>query len=542
MKNRRILTIMALVVVLLGVALLAVPHFLDADTYRGRVEAALSESLGRPVQLGHLDFSLFSGSLLADGLTIGDDPAFSKDAFLTAKDVKIGVETGPLVFHRELHVTGLTIDEPGITLLRKGDGTWNYSTLGGKRKPAASDNPMPNLTVGKLDIQGGTITVGTLPAQGQPRVYSEVNVSALSFSFLKAFSFTVSAKLPAGGSLDVSGTAGPIDEKDASLTPLTSQVSLKHADLVGAGLVDAAQGIAGVADLDAKIVSSGQTAQVDGKLHLTEVKLVKNGSPSPEAVDVDFSVAQNLQSLSGKIASATVRVGKAAVDLAGDYATKGTVTTVQVKATGQGMPIDDLVAFLPSLGVQLPAGSRLKGGALTVALQVSGPTAALVISGPVRVANTQLAGFNLGQKLASVEALTGAKTGSDTTIQALSTDLHYGPDGTRTDNLQAVVTGLGSATGNGSVSPGGALNYHLVVKLDGGGTGTLAQPLSLLTGALGTTVGSTVKNGIPVTIAGTTSNPTFTPDMGKMVSGAIPGKSQAPASLGKALGGLFRKP
>jgi AsmA protein len=498
--------------------------------------------------LGHLGFSLFSGSLVADGLSIGDDAAFSSQPFLTAKTIHIGVETGPLLFHRELHVTGLTIDGPVIALLRKQDGTWNYSSLGGKRTAhaAESNTLMPNLTVGHLDIEDGTLTLGTLPAQGQPRMYSNVKISAQNFSLVGAFPYTVSAKLPAGGSLDASGTAGPIDRRDASLTPLTAQLSLKHADLVGAGLVDAGQGIAGVADLDAKIASNGQSAQADGTLHLTQVKLAKNGSPSSQPLDVDFSVEQNLQTLSGKIARANVRVGKAAVAVTGDYTTRGNIPTVQMKANGQGIPIDDLVAFLPSLGVQLPAGSRLRGGSLAMSLTVSGPTTAPVISGPVRVANTQLAGFNLGQKLASVQALTGAWTGSDTTIQELSTDLHYGPDGTRTDNLRVVVEGLGSASGGESIRPGGALNYRLVVKLGGGG-GTAAQPLSLLagalgTGVLGTAVGTTMKNGIAVTITGTTSNPTFTPDMGKMVSGAIPGKSQAPASLGKTLSGLFHHP
>ena len=48
----------------------------------GRIEKALSDSLGRPVQLGHLSFSLFSGSLVADNVAIADDPAFGSTPFL----------------------------------------------------------------------------------------------------------------------------------------------------------------------------------------------------------------------------------------------------------------------------------------------------------------------------------------------------------------------------------------------------------------------------------------------------------------------------
>ena len=536
----------AAVAAALLVGFLIVQHFLDADTYRGRIEATLSDSLGRPVQLGHLSFSLFTGSLVAEAPSIADDPAFSTQPFVTAEDVHIGVQTGALLLHRELHITGFTINKPKITLVRATNGTWNYSSIGseGKRKaPTAETNSlMPNLTVGKIEIKNGTVTVQSLPQLGSPHVYSNLDASAQNFSFAGTFPFTISGKLPAGGSLEVSGNAGPVNSHDASLTPINAQISLKHADLVASGLVAPEQGISGVADVDAKIVSNGQTAQASGKLHATQLKLAKNGSPSPQPVDLQFSLDQNLQSLSGKIDSATLQIGKATVSINGTYQTSGNATTLQVQANGQNMPIDELVAFLPSLGVQLPSGARLQGGTLTTTLSISGPTTAPVLSGPIRIANAQLAGFDLGQKLGSIQALTGAKTGSTTTIQALSTNLRYGPDGTRTDNLNAVVAGLGSASGSGSISPGGTLNYQLLVKLSAGGVGGIAtQAMSMLPGVFGAAVSQSTKDGIPVTIGGTTSNPTFVPDFSRMAGGALKKQASPSNALGKALGGLLHR-
>lgn len=541
---KRIWVILAGVVVLLLIGFFVVQHLLDADTYRGKIEQTLSDSLGRQVTLGHLDVSLFSGDLVATSASIADDPAFSQQPFLTAKDVKIGVEVGPLIFHHEVHVTGFTVDEPKIALIRAENGSWNYSSLGseGKRKtPTAQTNDLiPNLTVGKVEIKNGTLTLGSQPATGQPRVYDDLNVSVQNFAFAKAFPFSVNGKLPGGGSLSMTGTAGPISQQDASLTPVTAQVSLQHADLVAAGMAQPSQGISGVADLDTKIVSNGQTAQADGKLHLTQLKLAKNGTPSTQPVDLQFSVNQDLKSLSGKINSANLQVGKAALAITGTYQTQGNATTTQISVNGQNMPIDQLVAFLPSLGVQLPSGSRLQSGSLTMTLNVSGPTTAPVISGPVRIANAQLAGFDLGQKLSSLQALTGAKTGSTTTIEALSTDLRYSPAGTQTNNLAAVVSGLGSASGSGSISPAGALNYRLLVKLGSSGIGAIAtQAMSLLPGAFGSAISSSTKNGIPLVITGTTANPAFSVDMGKMVGGQVPSSSQTQSPLGKALGSLF---
>lgn len=545
MKSKRIWVVMGVVVAVILIGLLAVEHFLDADTYRGRIESALTSALGRQVTLGHLSFSIFSGSLVASSPSIADDPAFSRQPFLTASDIKIGVKTWDLVFDHQLHITGITVDQPAITLLRRTDGVWNYSSLGGKSQPSAAGSAgsslLPNLTVSRLDIKNGTLSVGTLPAQGQPHVYEDVNVTASDFSFASSFPFSVSCNLPGGGSMKVAGNAGPLDQQDASLTPFTAQVTLENADLAQEFL-GPSQGIAGVADLDASIRSQSGSAEASGKLHVTKLKLAKNGTPSDQPVDLNFSVQQNLRSNAGTISKGNLQIGQAAAAITGTYQSRGNTTSVNVNVNGQSMPIDSLVAFLPSLGVQLPPGSQLQGGTLAMTLNVAGPVATPVISGPVRINNTKLAGFNLGHKLAAISALGGANTGSDTVIQVLSTDLHYGSDGTQTNNLTAVVEGLGAATGQGSISPDDALNYHLKIKLASTGVGGIAtQAMSLLPGALGSSVSQQMKNGIPVAITGTTSKPVFTPEMGQMFgnSGQQKHLAQPTNPLGKVLGGLL---
>jgi AsmA protein len=78
------------------------------------------------------------------------------------------------------------------------------------------------------------------------------------------------------------------------------------------------------------------------------------------------------------------------------------------------------------------------------------------------------------------------------------------------------------------------------VKLGSTGAGGIAnQALSMLPGALGSVAGSATRNGIPLTITGTTSNPVFTPDVGKMFGGAAQKNNPQSKPLGKVLGGLF---
>jgi AsmA protein len=548
MKSKRIWIVLAAVVCILLIGALAIDHFLNADTYRGRIEAALSQSLNRNVTLGHLSFSIFSGSLEASSLAIADDPSFSSQPFLTAKDIRIGVQIWPLITTHQLHITGITIDQPSITLLSRANGTWNYSSLGSSSpasSSASSNNILPNLTVSQLAIKDGTITVGTQPATAPPHVYDHVNVTASHFSFASAFPFTVSAGLPGGGSMKVNGNAGPINQGNAAATPFAAKVTLKNADLAKE-LLSSNQSIAGTANLDANITSNGRTATVNGSLTADNLKLAQGGTPSSQPVHLNFTVEQYLQSLSGTIQKANLTVGQAAMAIQGTYHTQGPTTALNLNASGNSMPIDSLVAFLPSLGVQLPPGSKLQGGTLTTNLNITGSAANPVIAGPVNISNTRLAGFNLGQKLSAIRALSGASTGSDTTIQTLSTDLHYGPAGTQTSNLNATVTGLGTATGNGSISPSNQLNYQLTIKLATTGVGGLAQrAASMLPGAFGSSIGQSMKNGIPVAIRGTTSHPEFIPNLGKIFNSnnqqqtTTQTQQQKQNPLKKALGNIF---
>ena len=199
------------------------------------------------------------------------------------------------------------------------------------------------------------------------------------------------------------------------------------------------------------------------------------------------------------------------------------------------MPVDDLEAMLPALGVVLPSGSSLKGGTLSTDLGIAGSAEKPIITGPIRLAQTRLAGFNLGSKLSAISALSGAQTGSDTSIQNLSTDARVAPDGTRTENINLTIPALGTLTGSGTISPGGALNYHMTANLSGGAVTGLSQLAGL--GGKG--------GSIPFFIQGTTSDPKFVPDVqgmvGSQMKSGLQTKNPNANSAIDALSGLFGK-
>lgn len=697
LPRRTLLIALGSILALIILVVLCIPLFLNADSFRTKIESALTGSLGRKVTLGKLDLSVFSGSLVAENATLADDPAFGTQPFLQASRLKIGIEMLPLIFGRQIHITSFDLDSPKINLLRAANGTWNYSSIGKAQQNSSankdSSDIIPNLTVGRVSVTNGQMTVGIEPAPGSPatprRTYDQLNLEAKHFSFQKSFPFTASAHLPADGTVSISGNAGPINSRDASLTPFSAHLVVKHLDPLAAGFVDNATGItglinaidvqatwngqqlhvanllidtpkltivrantpkttspsapnsnnmfstliadhlqikdgtititthgqatpavyhqlnaevtnispttsspfkltaqipgggslssdgsfgpinqanaeatplnahatlnhldlassgvvapdagiAGLANVDLKALSDGKTLSANISANIQGLRVAKNGSPSPKPVDVQLSVVQDVQALTGKLQKAVITIGHAVINVAGTYQTSGPTTAINLKVTSQSVPIDELEAFLPSVGVHLPSGSRLQGGTLTTSLNVTGSTAAPIISGPVRLDNTNLAGFDLGSKLSAVTALTGAKTGSATAIKSLSTNVAINGGNVRTDNLSLVVPALGTATGAGTISAAGALNYNVILKLTGlvgggssggstsGAGGITGQLMGMIPsggagGAISGLATSALRNGIPVAIGGTTSNPTFAPNMAGLVGGA----------------------
>ncbi|WP_260705590.1 DUF748 domain-containing protein [Edaphobacter flagellatus] len=725
-RYRTLLLALGGVVALVVVAGLAVPLFLNADSFRERIEQEISSSLGRKATLGKLDLSVFSGSLVAENASLSDDPAFSSEPFLTAKKVKIGVELLPLLLSKKVSITGFAIDEPKINLIRHADGMWNYSTIGGAHaaKPAGSSSATPDVSIAKITVTNGQLTVNTEAAAGAAatpkRTYDQLNIEAKNFTFEKQFPYNVSAHLPGDGTVSIAGNVGPINQKDASLTPFSAKLSVKHLDPTAAGFADAASGLSGtidaidgtatwngqqlhvvdlvvdtpkltltdngkpkaaapakapdssdmmstfsadhlqvkngqltltapgrknpavyqqlnaeitgltptssapfkltaqipgggsvtadgtagplnqtnamatplnahavlnhvdlaasgvvapdagikgLANLDVKALSDGKNLNANVSTNIQGLQLAANGSPSAKPVDVQIAVAQDMQTQAGQVQKAVITIGRAVVNIGGTYQLSGSTTTLNLQVNGQALPVDELQEFLPSVGVHLPTGSRLQGGTLTMNLNVAGSSAEPVISGPIRLENTNLAGFDLGSKLQAVTALTGAKTGSTTAIRSLSTNIRVQGGNVRTDNLVLDMPALGTATGAGTVAASGALNYNVVLKLTGllgsgkggaaAGAGGIAGALMGMipgggaAGSVGGIAAGALRNGIPVAIGGTTSNPTFTPNMaGALSSGASaftggsknPVSKQSPTnSLTNALGGLLNK-
>jgi AsmA protein len=568
---KRALKWVGIIVLILIVVVLVLPFLINVNAFRPRIESELTNALGRKVTVGNLSLSLWSGSLAADNIAIADDPAFGSAPFVKAEALNVGVNMIPLIFSKTLEVRDITLTRPQVALLRTPAGKWNFSTIGNSSsgsaepsnsspqpsqsnqpsQPAPSSNqkapaqsaqqsgsaPSPenksaseqsleqNLSVGQLNIRNGQISMADTNAPGKARVYKNVDVSVKNFSFTSQFPFTLSGELPGGGNMKLDGTAGPINRSDASLTPLQAKVSVNQLDLAKSGFIDPSSGFSGLVNFAGTLESDGNQARSMGDATADKLKLSPKGTPAQRPVALKYATTYSLQKGSGQLTQGDVSVGKASAKLSGSYDLHGPTAVLHMKLNADSMPVDDLQTLLPALGVTLPSGSSLQGGTLSADFTVDGPVDKMVITGPVKLANTKLAGFDMGSKLAAISALSGAKTGPDTSIQNFSSDVRYSPAGVQTQNINLILPALGTVTGSGTVSPQNALDYKMTASL----SGSVVSGVSQMAGLSGKGA------SIPFFIQGTAADPKFIPDVKGIVGNQL--KNQLGQRLGSQVPG-----
>ena len=556
MNTKKTLIIVGAIVALLLIVILMLPSLIDANRFKPEIQTKLGTALGRNVQIGNIKLSIFSGGVVVDDVAISDDPAFSSSQFLAAKELTVGVHLIPLIFSKQLEVESVTVKDPQVTLLRNSAGVWNYSSMGGASKsgakPSSSASSSGALSIGKIEITNGKISVGTVGSRAKPLVYQDVNLTVTDLSYTSQFPFKLSAKDPSNGAVKVEGKAGPIDQTDASLTPLNATIDVQHLDLAASGgFLSPSSGIAGLVDFNGSLTSDGKQMSSKGTVKTTKLKLSAAGSPSTVPVNVDYDADYQLKPQSGVLKQGDIHVGKALARLTGAFNVAGETASVGMKLNGQAMPVPDLEGVLPAVGVTLPSGAALKTGSLDANLAINGPVDKLVITGPINLTNGTLAGFSLSSKLGALGSFTGLGGGnksSDTVIQSLTATVRVEPAGTHAQNLNLVVQSIGTITGDANVDAAGKLDCKMVAHL-ADAMGGVTQIASLPSGGGGK---GNSGGGIPFRITGTTSNPIFVPDVAGMAGDIAKGGAASMLNGGKgatgaaggaagALGGLLGK-
>jgi AsmA protein len=508
---------------------MALPFLIDANQFRPRLEAALTQALARDVKLGDLKLSIFSGGVAAADLSIADDPAFSKTSFIQAKSLKVVVELEPLLFSKKLNVTGIEIENPEIDLIQSDSGTWNFASLGAKSSPPAattSSSSVQDLTVKLVKITNGTLSI-KMAGEAQPKVLDKLSIEVRDFAPDVSFPVSLSADIQGGGDVKLDGKAGPIDTSDTTETPFDVTLKLNKIDIAKAGFVRPATGFEGQLSIDGNAASTGRELRLKGAIQAAQLKLAKNGKPAKETVGFDFAIDHNLRQRTGALTRGEVQIGKAKAELTGTYSVTNNVTVLHMKLAAPAMAVQELAAMLPALDIVLPQGSSLEGGTASANITVDGPSDKLVADGTLALQKTRLAGFDLGSRMNTVAKLTGIKISPNTDFDNIGASVHSDPGGMKVEKISVIAPAIGELTGSGTISPANVLDFKMRAQLH--------------TGAILDIVNPSGNTSIPFFVQGTSSQPRFVPDVKGLVGG-IAAQKLAPftkTDIGKEATGIM---
>ncbi len=521
---KKLLVVVAALVAVVLIAAIAIALFFDVNQFRPALAAQVGATLGRRVEIGNLKVSWLAGGVAAEDVVILDDPAFSKEPFVSAKSVSVGVDVLPLILSRSLRVQAFTLDRPRVSLIRAANGNWNFSSLATGQSSSSGSVGAISVLIQRIGITNGQVSIRGLDGARAERSYDDVDIAVTDLSFTSRFPFKLSAKAPGGGTIAVDGQAGPFNLTDMAETPFSGSVKIQHLDVASTGFIDPRSGIGGILDFAGTMTSTGAAITTKGKADVAGLRLMPDASTSKVPVSIEYESAYNTKSEMGTLKRADVSIGKAVARMSGDYRVGERTSSVNMKLRGDKLPVTELEGALPALGITLPQGAALQQGTLDVDLSIAGPVERLVIAGPLGLSNAKITGFDLAEKMgpiATVAQLAGLQRVGDTLVESLTATLKITQDGIQIDMLKMLAPAVGTLTGDGTISPQGVLNFPMTATFN-------AKPI-----------------GIPFRVQGTTKNPSFVPDMGRVVKNATESLKEAaknPDNIKKAadaISGLF---
>ena len=149
-------------VLVLGV--LALLLFVDPNKYRGDIQQAVQQHLGRQLTIqGKIELKIlpFLAVALHD-VQLGNPPGFGPQPFATVRSASVGVKLLPLLGKR-IEVRRIAIDGLSATLISRGD-TNNWQDLTESKQPApppqqAAPASSPNASVGEVKISDASLVM-----------------------------------------------------------------------------------------------------------------------------------------------------------------------------------------------------------------------------------------------------------------------------------------------------------------------------------------------------------------------------------------------
>jgi AsmA protein len=180
---KKLFKILAGLVLVIILALIAVPFFVSADMLKGRVAEELSKATGRTITInGNASLKLFPDIAvsLEDVSLSNPQGAFKSKRMFAAKKLETGVKLMPLL-SKEIIITGVTLDGAEINLEENaaGEKNWEFAAKSSsetqKEVVKEEGKKKSKLAIGDIAVKGSSVSYVAKGAK--PIALSNINIS-----------------------------------------------------------------------------------------------------------------------------------------------------------------------------------------------------------------------------------------------------------------------------------------------------------------------------------------------------------------------------
>jgi uncharacterized protein involved in outer membrane biogenesis len=409
------IVVIALVLMVVGV-LLALPHLIDVNQYRGQIQSQLQQRLNRPVQLGAMSLGVFPLRVEVNNVIIGDDPSFgSKVPFAQVSELDVSIALLPLLA-KNIQVDSLELKQAKIEIIRNAQGVWNFSTAGNApppAQPAPSQSQAPakqapaqtapptsgGFSLAELKVTDSQIAI-TDYLKHQPRaVYDHIDVTLRDYAPGKPFTLDAAAHLPGSGAqiLELSGEGGPVNNTDFASTPFKGKVKLKEVSISGLQKflnASALEGTDAVLSGSADLANSSGKMAANGSLKLENA--VIHGVAVGYPIAADFDLSDDLNSDVLQIKQGALKLGSTPLSITGMINSHASTSVVDVNLKASDASIQEVARLAAAFGLAFSPNTKIAGH-LSADVHAQGPADHLSLNGNVNGRSLEVTGSGIPQ-------------------------------------------------------------------------------------------------------------------------------------------------
>ena len=155
---RTLIKIIIALFVLVLIAIIAIPFFVDPNDYKPQISEQVKKATGRDLVIdGDIDLSVFPWVALKLGkLTLSNAEGFTADTFAHVDSANVRVKLMPLL-KKEFEIDTITLDGLNLNLEKNKEGITNWADLTGEDKADEPSDASP-LDLAALSIAGVNLT------------------------------------------------------------------------------------------------------------------------------------------------------------------------------------------------------------------------------------------------------------------------------------------------------------------------------------------------------------------------------------------------